>query len=370
MTQKSGFRWVWMSVVLGIMISNPLWATKEGAGDPWAFMTIGTGARAMGFGGAFVAIADDATATYWNPAGLGFIKGHEVMFMHIEASEKGSDSTADGIAGRHEYGSAAFQLPWNHRVGGSWNYFSIDGIQYTVADPEKEFDLIGEANQQDTEQAYILSYAVPVAFPIDEEWFSLGANLRYMRQQLIGISTGGVGVDGGFLIKLGNRLGVKNWRSGYVFQWNRKRSWPANQTVDLGNYIVESPGKLDPETMEPPPGATEPSLTSWRWGVAFDPMDNEQVTWTMALAVVNRRKGSPPVLSVGTEVWLLNKIIALRAGIDDWRIYRRDAETETHIRPTLGFGVGVSFLQLDYAASFESLAVKSRISLTLRQPVE
>jgi hypothetical protein len=29
------------------------------------------GARALGMGGAFVAIADDATATYWNPAGLG-----------------------------------------------------------------------------------------------------------------------------------------------------------------------------------------------------------------------------------------------------------------------------------------------------------
>ena len=28
------------------------------------------GVRALGMGGAFVAVADDATATYWNPAGL------------------------------------------------------------------------------------------------------------------------------------------------------------------------------------------------------------------------------------------------------------------------------------------------------------
>jgi F plasmid transfer operon, TraF, protein len=35
-----------------------------------AFEVVGT--RALGMGGAFVAVADDATATYWNPAGLGF----------------------------------------------------------------------------------------------------------------------------------------------------------------------------------------------------------------------------------------------------------------------------------------------------------
>ena len=31
---------------------------------------VGSGARAMGMGGAFIAIADDATAASWNPAGL------------------------------------------------------------------------------------------------------------------------------------------------------------------------------------------------------------------------------------------------------------------------------------------------------------
>ena len=34
------------------------------------FLKIGVGARAIGMGGAFVAVADDATAIYWNPAGI------------------------------------------------------------------------------------------------------------------------------------------------------------------------------------------------------------------------------------------------------------------------------------------------------------
>ncbi|MCB0302022.1 MAG: hypothetical protein KDE52_18315, partial [Calditrichaeota bacterium] len=35
-----------------------------------SFLKIGVGARAGGMGEAYAAVADDATATYWNPAGL------------------------------------------------------------------------------------------------------------------------------------------------------------------------------------------------------------------------------------------------------------------------------------------------------------
>jgi hypothetical protein len=40
------------------------------------------GCRPLGMGGAFVAIADDANALYWNPAGLAFLKRGETTFMH------------------------------------------------------------------------------------------------------------------------------------------------------------------------------------------------------------------------------------------------------------------------------------------------
>jgi len=39
-----------------------------------AFQQLGLGARALGMGGAFVGVADDATAGFWNPAGLVQIK--------------------------------------------------------------------------------------------------------------------------------------------------------------------------------------------------------------------------------------------------------------------------------------------------------
>jgi len=40
---------------------------------------MGIGARAIGLGGAFVSIADDASATFWNPAGLSHITSNRLL---------------------------------------------------------------------------------------------------------------------------------------------------------------------------------------------------------------------------------------------------------------------------------------------------
>src|SRR5581483_6616329 len=46
------------------------------------FLTVDVGARAVGMGGAFTSIADDATSLYWNPAGLAQIPRAAATFMH------------------------------------------------------------------------------------------------------------------------------------------------------------------------------------------------------------------------------------------------------------------------------------------------
>ena len=51
----------------------------------FAFLKIGVGARAMGLGSAYVALADDPTALHWNPAGLASSReGVNVTAMHNE----------------------------------------------------------------------------------------------------------------------------------------------------------------------------------------------------------------------------------------------------------------------------------------------
>ncbi len=45
---------------------------------------LGVGARAEAMGGAFVAVADDASALYWNPAGLGLLSESRLSGAHTE----------------------------------------------------------------------------------------------------------------------------------------------------------------------------------------------------------------------------------------------------------------------------------------------
>ena len=48
------------------------------------FLATGVGARALGMGGAHVALAEDGTAACWNPAGLSRLSRRQAGFMHSE----------------------------------------------------------------------------------------------------------------------------------------------------------------------------------------------------------------------------------------------------------------------------------------------
>lgn len=60
-------------------------AALAAAGETgFASLKLGVGARPMGLGSAYVALADDPTATYWNPAGLAGVRSTEITAMHNE----------------------------------------------------------------------------------------------------------------------------------------------------------------------------------------------------------------------------------------------------------------------------------------------
>ncbi len=68
------------AAALATLVATPAFATKYAA----EFMKIPVGARAVGMGGAFAAVSDDATAPYWNPAGLVYLPYREAFLQHAE----------------------------------------------------------------------------------------------------------------------------------------------------------------------------------------------------------------------------------------------------------------------------------------------
>ena len=84
---RHGHLAVTLTVVLGLALAlGSAGAAFAADGDDpsgtAAMIDIGMSARALGMGGAHIAVADDASAVYYNPAGLAFIGGHNVTSLY------------------------------------------------------------------------------------------------------------------------------------------------------------------------------------------------------------------------------------------------------------------------------------------------
>lgn len=181
-------------------------ATKYAA----EFLRIGVGARALGMGGAFTAISDDATAAYWNPAGMARFERPELLFQHAEQF---------GSLENHDFFGYVQPL-----LGGSTGCVGIAVVRLAIDDILVTNDGWRDSNgngrfdegetvdpslfrrESDTEWGVLLSYARPF-----REKMSIGGNLKIVRQGLVGSTSFGMGADLGLLYDLRRdlSLGVK-----------------------------------------------------------------------------------------------------------------------------------------------------------------
>ena len=89
---KYAMSWIirlgYLTIIYSTIFGISLWCYSAQAQEPIPQKVVnastpnpvGSGARAMGMGGAFIAVADDATAASWNPAGLTQLKRPELSF--------------------------------------------------------------------------------------------------------------------------------------------------------------------------------------------------------------------------------------------------------------------------------------------------
>jgi hypothetical protein len=69
--------------ILLLLVPQLTWGQAKVGTAGAQFLELGVSARAIGMGDAFLAISDDASAVYYNPAGLTQMAEREVMFTHV-----------------------------------------------------------------------------------------------------------------------------------------------------------------------------------------------------------------------------------------------------------------------------------------------
>lgn len=70
-----------LSLALALLLTGAAHAASRYAGE---FLGLGAGARSAALGSAYVALADDATAGYWNAAGLSALSSRQAHLTHAE----------------------------------------------------------------------------------------------------------------------------------------------------------------------------------------------------------------------------------------------------------------------------------------------
>lgn len=72
-------------VLAGSLLVSSLGHAQDKTGTAGVqFLKLGVSARAAGMGDAYVALADDASALYYNPAGMTSLYGGEALFSHVD----------------------------------------------------------------------------------------------------------------------------------------------------------------------------------------------------------------------------------------------------------------------------------------------
>jgi len=168
-------------ISLAVMAFSSLNTFAEQKGTSTAqFLRIGQGARAEGMGGAFTAIANDVSATYWNPAGLAQVTKKQFGFNHLEFIE---DISSQNI------GLVIPVNGVNGSLGANITYVDMGTIIRRDAN-----------NASDSGDSDVNAYSATLAWgQALGSQFALGGGVKFLNQNLAGEEDSGIAIDIGAL---------------------------------------------------------------------------------------------------------------------------------------------------------------------------
>jgi opacity protein-like surface antigen len=288
------------------------------------FLNIDVGARAIGMGSAFVAVADDATAMFWNPAGIARLERTQALFCHTRWI---ADVSFD---------YAAISLPVGNlgTVGLNATFLTMDEMEKTTV-----FEPNGTGEMFDAG-----SYAFGLAYGrMLTDRFSIGFNVKYIHEKIYHSAANGAAFDVGTMFDT-QFNGIKIAMS--IANYGAKMSMSGRDMLIQADIdpLINGNNKninanLTTDKFDLP--------LMFRVGLSMDVLKGRGNSNLIISADALHPNDDTESANVGGE-YIFNNMFALRAGYNS--LFARDSEEG------LSFGAGLQYkmvgsttLHLDYA---------------------
>lgn len=287
------------------------------------FLSIGQGTRATGMGSAFVALADDPSALYWNPAGITKVKGAGLLVDH----------TAWIADVDYNFLAVTYNLGDFGTIGASFTTSNIGEMNVTtIENPEGTGETFSA-----TDAAFSIAWAIQLT-----ENFSIGFNPKFVYQSIWKTSSTAIAIDLGvqYITPFdGMILGmsISNFGSKMQLQGNSSLVLYDPDPNSSGNN-GSIPANLQTDTWELP--------VNFRVGVAYEPVKVDQHKILLAVDALHLSDNYESV-NIGGE-YTFDDFFSIRGGYKSLFL--------TNSEESYSFGAGVKQLllgnvsvQFDYA---------------------
>ena len=298
------------------------------------FLKIGVGPRAVAMGSAFTAVANDASAVFWNPAGIihvdrtDLFTGYMDWIMDLELHQ------VSFVRNHNNIGS----------FGISINTLKMDDIEVTtLAHPEGDGTYAGASDL-----VAGLTYARKLS-----AYFSLGLTLKMLYSQIANESAMGQAVDIGTLFTPGwkdLRIGMSLAHFGTKMNLVGR---DLNIQTDIDPLIdsdAAGDGRLKTQSWNLP--------TTFRLGIAMNVIKNNKYTVLWALDGIHATDGNE---SLGTGFELTAGPFALRSGLglgyDQPRI--SIGAGYTHTTTTIIFNIDYGVMIIEPFGMIQTVSIKT-----------
>jgi long-subunit fatty acid transport protein len=287
------------------------------------FLKIPVGSRSTAMGDAFVAVADDATALYWNPAGMSQTQRNEVVFSH----------NVWVVDIQHEFLGGTYHLSPNDVVGASVIALHMDDMEKTT-----ETMPFGTGEYFTfSDIAFSLSYSRKFT-----DKFSFGLSLRYIEETMAELKMRGFMID----------LGTYYWTGLGSTRFAVTVSNFGNQLSPEGEVtLFNGEQKSSWQSFSPP--------TVFRIGFAFEPYQTDIHRITSSVQLNHPNDNSENVAAGFEYAW--QEMFFARGG------YKLNKDEQNF---TFGAGVklplAIADVTVDYAyQNFVKLGSSHRFSILL-----